>query len=292
MNEKIQIKDYYDFFPPNLNRTGDIWRGLPNLGILNKENLFGLVVTPACDLAQRKTETLTYLPIITIQEYLCSPSFYIEIWQDFFILLTKLKLADQVNAPSRYELPLITEISEIAKITEEMKAKDSTKISSYKRVVSYVKYISQLSSGLLLSADEVGQIFSPGSFEKITKKIVTNAFRVDLHFLPFDQKPEFSSAIPKHSVVLFRYAISIPIEIVNEAQLSDEIDWTTRLLKLKRDFSAANLLTNMPIRLATLKDDFLSDLLSRYVSMQIRLGSRDFTDETIDQYALEVKDSK
>jgi hypothetical protein len=292
LNEKIQPKDYYDFFPPNSNRTGDIWRCLPNLWDLKKPYLFGLVTTPACDLAQRKTETITYLPIISVQEYLNSTSFYFEIWQDILIQLSKLKMVEIITPPDRYELPLIDEIMEVKRKIFDLKKDDKSKESSFDRICMYEKYIRKNISGENLTTDEVGSIFLSGNFDKILKKIVKNAFRVDIHFLPADEKPIYSSAVPDHSIVLFRHATSIPIEIINSAQYSNDEGWSNKLPELIKIYPIAGLLTELPIRLATLRDDFLSDLLSRYVSMQIRLGSRDFTDDTVDQYATQLRGNK
>ena len=292
MNEKIKPKDYYDFFPPNSNRTGDIWRCLPNLWNLKKPHLFGLVATPACDLEQRKTETVTYLPVISVQEYLNSSSFYFEIWQDVLTQLLKLKMSDMVTPPDRYELPLLDEINNVKNKLYEIKENDPNKVGAFNRICVYEKYIKQNSAGKGLATDEIGGIFLPGNFDKILKKIVRNAFKVDIHFLPADEKPVYSSAVPDHSVVLFRHAASVPIEIINSAQYSNDEDWPNKLPELKKHYPVANLLTELPIRLATLRGDFLSDLLSRYVSMQIRLGSRDFTDDTVEQYADQLRTNK
>lgn len=292
MNEKIQPKDYYDFFPPNSNRTGDIWRCLPNLWNLKKPHLFGLIATPACDLEQRKTETITYLPIISVQEYLNSSSFYFEIWQDVLAQLSKLKITGIVTPPDRYELPLLDEIEELKSKLFDLKESDKNKVGSFDRICMYEKYIVKNNSGQNLTTEEVGSIFTAGNFDKILKKIVRNAFKVDIHFLPADEKPIYSSAVPDHSIVLFRHATSIPIEIINSAQYSNDEDWLNKLPGLKTHYPIANLFSDLPIRLATLRDDFLSDLLSRYVSMQIRLGSRDFTDDTVDQYAAQLRNNK
>ncbi|WP_256081507.1 hypothetical protein [Massilia sp. YIM B04103] len=292
MNEKIQPKDYYDFFPPNFNRTGDIWRCLPNPWGLKKPHFFGLTVTPACDLEQRKTETITYLPIISVREYLNSNSFYFEIWQDVFAQISKLKMTEIMTPPDRYELPLLEEITEIKGKLFDLKENDQSKAGSFDRICMYEKYIKQNSSGGSLAIEDVGRIFLSGNFDKILKKIVKNSFKVDIHFLPADEKPIYSSAVPDHSIVLFRHATSMPIQIINSIQYSNDEDWPNKLQELRKYYPIAKLLTDLPIRLATLRGDFLSDLLSRYVNMQIRLGSRDFTDDTVDQYADQLRRSK
>jgi hypothetical protein len=64
--KKIDERDYYDFLPPNVHRTGDIWKSLPTFGTLSCRSAPGIVITPSCDLANNKSETITYIPIISI----------------------------------------------------------------------------------------------------------------------------------------------------------------------------------------------------------------------------------
>jgi hypothetical protein len=40
---------------------------------------------------------------------------------------------------------------------------------------------------------------------------------------------------------------------------------------------------------ATLKQRFVADLLTRFVGVYIRLGSPDFTSETIDRYLMDIE---
>lgn len=66
----VSAKTYYDYVPGPEHRCGDVWQGLPSLGLLGgHKTVKGLMVTPDCDVSNFKTETLTYLPILPIEAY-------------------------------------------------------------------------------------------------------------------------------------------------------------------------------------------------------------------------------
>src|SRR5687767_4466012 len=67
-NPPVSASDYYEFFPPSEHRVGDVWVDLPTFGMLGIERVAGIVITPACDLQNCKTETITYLPIVPIRQ--------------------------------------------------------------------------------------------------------------------------------------------------------------------------------------------------------------------------------
>src|SRR4029077_16170433 len=66
---RIGTQHYYDLLLFAGHRCGDIWSGINSMGLLGRLPLSGLVVTPDCDLTQRKTETVTFLPILSILQY-------------------------------------------------------------------------------------------------------------------------------------------------------------------------------------------------------------------------------
>src|SRR5688572_11363006 len=69
MPPPLTQRDFYEANPSLENSPGDIWHGLPTQGLLPVFRSPGLVITPACDLAQRKVETITYLPIIPVRTW-------------------------------------------------------------------------------------------------------------------------------------------------------------------------------------------------------------------------------
>src|SRR5438105_13133644 len=67
---KLLAGDYYESLPHPGFGAGDLWQDLPTFGLLGRSHAMGIVITPACDLANRKAETITYLPVIPIPDYL------------------------------------------------------------------------------------------------------------------------------------------------------------------------------------------------------------------------------
>lgn len=65
----VTEKSFYSLYPDGYHATGDIWMRLPSMGLLSREHVSGLIVTPACDLANCKTETVTYVPIVPVSEF-------------------------------------------------------------------------------------------------------------------------------------------------------------------------------------------------------------------------------
>ena len=64
------LVSFYNNRITNEHCTGDVWSNLPTHGMLEKDLLPGLVITPSCDLANEKVETITYLPIVPVGFYL------------------------------------------------------------------------------------------------------------------------------------------------------------------------------------------------------------------------------
>ena len=61
-------RHYYDTFPAGPFQTGDIWSNIPSNGLLEASVTFGLLITPACDLQNRKSDTLAFMPIVSVRE--------------------------------------------------------------------------------------------------------------------------------------------------------------------------------------------------------------------------------
>ena len=71
--KKITMQDYYDLSPSSGNSQGDIWVDLPTHGLLGPNAVTGIVITPACDLANSKVETITYLPVVPVCRFFSMP---------------------------------------------------------------------------------------------------------------------------------------------------------------------------------------------------------------------------
>lgn len=283
---KVDSRDYYDFLPPNTHRTGDIWKGLPTFGMLDRTTSPGIVITPACDLANKKCETITYVPIVSVIDHLNSPAFYYELWTEIAQMLVKVKLDHLVITPDRFDLPLLDDIDKIISVLSDRSQSDEKGILA--RLQAYRLYILSHIKNSFLPIEDMAGIYQRNRLGMILRKIITNSHRAEIHFLPSDEKVESGSVITGHSVALFRFALSLPISVLNIAESSNSVDWTRTVDHSKKSHPVLNFIPQCPIRMVTLKGEFLSDLLSRYIAMYVRLGSRDFTDDTVNRYAMDL----
>lgn len=282
---KITNKDYYDNFPDGLHSTGDIWCDLPAFGLFDLKAIRGIVITPACDLAQRKCETVTYLPILSVEEYMALPAFYIETWKAISEVLCKVRQQDAVVSPGRYELPILSEVADAVAAAKQAKSQ----AVHIERLEEYLRYAKQREEKGRTTVQQIEKIITKKEVGKLLESVVRNAYRPDVHFLPTDGQPFESSAVPQNSLVLFRYPMTVPIEALDAAQCCDESSWMAIRDKAV-SWEIRSHMVAWPIKLGRLKDDFLSDLLSRYVAMYIRLGSRDFTEETVEYYVAQIQE--
>lgn len=285
---KIDAKDFYKNLPAIDHETGDIWHGFPSFGMLTNKYVNAVVITPACDLSQNKTETVTVLPIISIFDYLHSKSFYNDVWNEFY---SKLKQygADDFLPISKFSHP---KKEKLHQVIQNLEGKKGTKTLSdaLKLYIDYIRYTELSESERVAQPKpDLPKLLTTKTYDTVLKKILTNSYKSDIHFFPAHLNAGEYSAIKCHSVALFRYSFSIPVEILNTAQLSNEEWWTQDCSILSDDFPIIKNFQTWPIKLSTLKDDFLSDLLSRYVGMIMRMGSRDFTTQTISQFITEMK---
>lgn len=143
-----------------------------------------------------------------------------------------------------------------------------------------------------MPVSELGGILPKGKLADVLERIVTNAHRVDIHFFPGDDVDSGFSIMEKNSVALFRYPISVPVQVLNAAKYSTEDAWAVRRENLAIEFPMAASFERWPIKVAKLKGGFLSDMVSRYLAMYIRFGSDDFSDETIEEIGKKIMGGK
>ncbi|MBJ9144283.1 hypothetical protein I5476_09485 [Citrobacter braakii] len=288
ITNKIEAKDFYQNLPSIDHETGDIWLSLPCWGVAKLDQCSGVVITPACDLSQKKAETVLILPVIPISDYLVSKAFFYDVWTE---LSSKIKNAGgNVDLDSRFDNPKISHLTNFLHEIEGVKKHKEL----YNQVIAYIDYIKYTDMDSIkrkkLSSPSIEAIFGKKRYETILKKMLTNSYKSDVHFLPAFRNAGDYSAIQNHSLALFRHAYSAPIELFDAAQMSSDSLWPTDQEVLVTQIPIAKEFKSWPIKVSKLKDEFLSDLISRYLSMFMRLGSRDFTSHTIDSFLLEIKD--
>ena len=290
-NVRLNPRDFYDALPRSDHRPGDIWRGLPSFGILKNSNVRGLVITPACDLSNNKSETITFLPLCTVNEYLGSRAFAYECWLEIQPLFSRLSGYDRLQEPRRYDLLSVSSLEFAKNCTHDSVGKKLTE-AELGRLSAYLKYLIAAANGSA-NASNLKDFFKTDKFKGILKKLVENSLKPDIHFLPSDDLPIEYSAVGSHSIVLFRYPLSLPIEHLNEVRtMSSEEEWWAHVQKRKGVEKVLSSFGEWPIKLACLRKEFYGDLLSRYVNMFVRLGSPDFDDASVANFASEIESGK
>lgn len=291
---KVDSSSYYNTLPNPEHQCGDIWRDLPCFGLLGTPHCNGIVITPACDLSWQKSDTITYLPIVAVRSYFSMDAVIPSIVEKLLSTFETISFDHGTNwAGSSYIIPSDEEIKAIVEKLDHFKSvrQHSNKAyASIDRAHAGLKILSFIKSVNLEAVDaSILTAFYGSEWVKIKEKIIKNSYSSAIHFLPFDRQEAIFSAVPNHSIVLFRYPITIPVRILNHAQEISDNTWrehvnTTNLAPpLRSAFESKR-----PIKLASLKSAFLSDLLTRFSALYNRVGSPDFTNQTINSYVQEV----
>jgi len=285
---------YYDYLPPAGTACGDIWRDLPSGGLLGTDPITGLVVTPACDLSQRKAETITYLPVIPARAYFSTLGALPEVRSRTLgqlkaggLALSTIWNHESFAPPSVDQLELIE--SEIGGFLRSQKRSEK-QISALERAKAGLKIARAIGEPKLaeIEASDLSALFG-SEWEKIKSRIATNSYSSYMHFLPSDEQNPAFSGVPQHSVVLFRYPMTSVIEIFDLAQHTTDAGWALAIDGMVRYLPAAGQFrTKRPLKALSVRTEFLHDLLSRYTSVYSRLGSPDFTEDSVERMSKEM----
>ncbi len=281
---KVSAKDYYDFLPSPPHRTGDIWTNLPTFGLLKQKFCSGVIITPACDLANSKTETVTYLPIIKIEDWFYHRQFYAEVKKQLTKTLQKNGVPNILDSFPRRSLPDGELITDAQKLLE-----DSVPSAVYKKILlgfDHIRFLQQ--NDYVINLKQLSSFFGKDEWQKICAGVIRNSIYTDIHFLPKDGQNLLYSGIQKHSVVLFRYPLTIPVQILDLADDPYVTVWETSLERLYHAYELTKFFKNKPLRTSRLKKDFLTDLLTRYLGLYIRMGSPDFSEDKVKSYANDI----
>jgi len=280
----------YNFGPDGDHSTGDIWRDLPTHGLLQGAHASGLIVTPACDLSNRKVETITYLPIVSIRQWLVSPAFAAEVAGSIGSQLKDVASHLPSNGLGRY--PTAAEVQALKAAVQSLS--DEQKKPSAKLIPRALAGLRVLESATGLTAELPDpavylECLGAKKWDDIREGIVKNSLRSDVHFLPADRQDSAWSAVPNHSLVLFRYPMTAPIEIFDLAQDLQITDWSAAITALVGQHPiAASFAKVRPLKSLRIQNAFLGDLLSRYLALYLRMGAPDFSKETVAAYANEL----
>jgi hypothetical protein len=137
-------------------------------------------------------------------------------------------------------------------------------------------------------ADQLAATFG-SEWPRTKQRLATNSFSSYLHFLPADGQDPIYSGLPTHSVVLFRYPLTTSIEIFDLAQQSTATSWPDAVANAATFLASANNFgQRRPIKVLSLRPEFLHDLLTRYVAVYNRIGSPDFSRHSIDSICAQM----
>jgi hypothetical protein len=291
---RIGPRHYYDLLPPTEHRCGDIWTGIPTMGLLGSKSIPGLVVTPACDLSRKKTETITILPVVPVRVYFSTVGLLPEVRARVKGALTAGQFQSGLDwGPYEFRPPTHPAIAKaMAEVQAHIGAKTrgAKELAALDRALAGLRVILAIGDPELtdIQPEDLASVFG-SEWEKMKGRIITNAYSSDIHFLPSDEQDLPFSGLQAHSVALFRYPITLPIEILDIARDSSPIDWHGTVerhapsLPIIRSFVA-----EMPIKTLSRRGEFLADLLTRYVSVYTRLGSPDFTQASVGRMSSEI----
>jgi hypothetical protein len=291
--KKISPKDYYDLSPSFGNAAGDIWSDLPTHGLVGTARSSGIVITPACDLANCKVETITYLPITTVRSFFSMRAALPEFRRAIDGQLNASTIGRLFEWPIGFVPPTMPTLEAAERLVAEKCGPggiSGKELAAAQRVQAGFRIVKQMLNpniSPVSSADM--QLLFGREWLSMRHRVVTNAYRGDLHFLPSDEQPTEWSGIIDHSVALFRYPLTAPADIFEAAQNVEVLDWSAWCAQFAT-FSpiASSFATIRPLKRIALKPDFLSDFLTRYAGVYIRLGSPDFTSDTVERYCGEI----
>lgn len=286
-------RTYYDFSPPAEHGAGDIWRGLPTGGLLGPGTVAGIVITPACDLSHRKSDTITYLPVIPVRRYLCTTPVFPELTRKIAGYLTRAGCDVALPWDATSDLPTPQVVDDLlAHLGPVLAATPgATERSALERAIAGLMHVKRMTDPTLPSAD-IGQLRAVyhADWRGTSQRIITNAFRGDIHFLPADEQPALWSPLPEHSVVLFRYPLTVPLSILDAAADIALGDWQAAMAALAHRHALADAFRGeRPLKSLRLTQHYLADLLTRYAGLYIRLGSPDFSTTAVAAYVTELE---
>jgi hypothetical protein len=280
--------DYYDHTPEPGHSTGDIWCGLPSYGALKQEHVAGIVITPACDLQNSKSETITYLPILSFDAWFATFSMFTEIRGATQSMWKSLQEQLRLEA---FTLSRVPTASELADLKSRVEADDQDVKAKLKpRILAGVAAMSAILEQSRLTADlkQLATLFGEREFVQRCEKLITNSLRADTHFLPARGRWAVADdSFATHSLVMFRYPLTAPLDILDLAS-DPSSDWSAAIAEYASMPATRFFEKRKPVRVARLRPRFFADLLSKYTALYARVGSPDFAPILVNNLASEV----
>jgi hypothetical protein len=294
---RVTERSYYDYFPPSTHAPGDIWMHLPTHGLLRRDRTTALVVTPSCDLSNRKVSTITYLPIISFLDWVSCRDFLPEVIGSMSSLVEQLGPLgiSSSTALSSEEMFSIELAEQLLSLDHKLANAEIPKPlrNVCERYISGGKHLKRVSGGEPANVGDLEVCLTKKRWQQLKSQVVKNSLRSDIYFLPADGNDPEMSPVPKHSVTLFRYPLTAPVAVLDSAQDSSLTDWLVATGALSTHEPMARAFSTVrPLKCLRLRDRFLSDLLTKFVALYARLGSPDFSQESVETISRELGESK
>ena len=266
---------------------------LPMHGLLRNERSSAIVVTPSCDLSNRKVSSITYLPVVPFVDWVSCADFMPEVVNSVSSLVEQLiPLGVSVSStPGRYGLPEEEISSQISNLQRKMKTEKMSKpvLLACQRYVSGCRHIRRVIRGEKADLQDVEGCLTKKRWQQVREHVIRNSFRSDIYFLPADGNEPELSPLANHSVVLFRYPLTVPVAVLDSAQDTSVSDWSEAVKSLAAHEPMALAFSAVrPLKCLRLIDRFLSDLLTKFVGLYSRLGSPDFSRESVETISKEL----
>jgi hypothetical protein len=238
-------------------------------------------------LSQRKAETITYLPIIPVRAYFSTygllPETHRRIQNNLNAGRFSLELpwnADSLVPPKLHQIEVA-----IKEIENHISAKQrgATEILALRRAIAGLRIAEAIAKPELseIPAEDLATFFGT-EWPKMKERIVTNSFSSHVHFIPSDNQDPIYAGISTPSIVLFRYPLTTSIELFDLAQNTQESSWAEAVAQTTTYLPAAEIFrSTRPMKVLSMRAEFLHDLLSRYVAVYNRIGSPDFSKNSI-----------
>lgn len=264
--------EYYNYFPDRPLTSGDILTFTPGSIIPVKAKMY-LVVSPACDIQNQKTDTISLLPIITIRAYFSRPAMFQH----------EIRKRVQKNLLPQYkqDLPLSVH-GAITYLTQKMDHHQGVQRDVLVACLEWLKLVDfhvpvEIKDSLLKTC------LSREGLTEIVSKLITDSYKSDVYFIP---KSRLDSAdqikVKEGAIVLLRNLVSIPIEHLVHAYDSS-ISWSD--LAKQNWYRQKSYFKSRPIKIGQLNPEYYNDLYAKYLAYQIRVGSSDFVPEYVSSIA-------
>lgn len=258
--------EYYHYFPTGEIKPGCIIEMKAGNSIPCKADNF-IIISPACDIVQRKTDTITVLPVIPFKKFFSRPMLYSQ------EIVKKIKQ----KIPDRYQDLLPITMWETLKLLEELK--QSNELDDVDYIDSLITWCLKLSieNPVEIDTSLLVKCLGKAKYKEIVEKLIVDNYLSDTYFLPKTKDEEkYHIKYKDGAFVLLRYPIVIPSELILLANNSD-IDW--KEITNNNYLCANNYFNDMPIIIGNIKETYYNEIYGKYLSYQVRMGSPDFNED-------------